>query len=98
MTIAEINIGTYGSTGNIMLSIQKEAAKNSFSVISFYGENVGKTYDSESVIRVGNDFYNNICCKFAHLTGLFGCYSIISTQRLLNEFKKKDVNMKNTVK
>ena len=92
MKIAQINTVNYGSTGKIMLGIQKVASSDSMlEVYSYYG--IGKDVELPNIFRVGSPFFNKISSKLAHVTGLMGLFSPISTIKLVRDFKKKGIQL-----
>ena len=92
MNVAEINTVNYGSTGKIMLGIQKVAKDKDINVFTFYA--LGNcNADDPSSIRVGHPFFNKISSKLAHITGLMGFFSPFSTMKLISQLKKYKIDI-----
>lgn len=92
MNIAEVNTVNYGSTGKIMLGIQRVAKEKGIQIHTYYA--FGKN-DSDNIFsnRIGSVFGNKISSKLAHITGMMGCFSFYSTWKLIREFKKKEIEL-----
>lgn len=89
MNIFEINSVPYGSTGRIMLEIKKTAENCGHIVEGYTGYSYHPIDDiSESNIKVGSKYGKLLHILLARLTGLNGCFSFVSTVRLLKRIKK----------
>lgn len=88
MKILGINACNYGSTGNIMLQLLKksrEAGDDAYVAFPKTKDNL-KTIDYQ--ITIGNQFLRNIHIKAGVITGLDGCFSLLTTMSFLSQVKK----------
>lgn len=89
MKILEINSSNYSSTGNIMTQIAETAREKGHTVITCCPKsrsNLKKPVKNQ--VLIGNILTRNLHIELAKLTGLNGCFSIISTLSFLEEVKK----------
>lgn len=89
MKLVSINSSNFGSTGNIMTNISDLATQNGFEAYIC----VPKSRDNsvkkvKNQIFIGNRFSRNIHLKAAEITGLQGCFSILSTYFFLKKIDK----------
>lgn len=94
MKIVSINSVNFGSTGNIMLEIAKNARKRGhkcYTCCPKSRENGRK--QAEDQIFIGNRVFRNIHIKIAKYTGLHGCFSIIDTLMFIKKIKKINPNL-----
>ena len=91
MIVAQINTVNYGSTGKIMEGIQQVAQKEGHTVYSYFG--LGEKKKGEPAKRVGSKFWNKVNSKLAHVTGLMGFFSVITTLKLINDLKTKKIEL-----
>ena len=86
MRIVSINSVNFGSTGNIMLGIAKEAENAGHETLVCYlksRENERKTVENK--LLIGSRFSRNLHRVLAKWTGFEGCFSLFSTWRFLRK-------------
>jgi len=87
-SIIFINLGNFGSTGKILRGIGELAEKNEY--ISYYVYPGGKNNypKGKQDIVLCSEFTKKINQKLSYITGFNGCFSIITTYRLLHKLDK----------
>ena len=89
LTIVEINSVPFGSTGGIMTSIANEARQAGHRVYVCYPNGrhnpIGRLQDS---IMIGGRFSEDLHILLYRLTGLNGCFSVVSTALFIRKLKK----------
>lgn len=90
MKIVQINGGVFGSTGKIMFGIADCARKYGHEVICAAPVTETNRFvePKDKYIKIGTFFGRCISVFFARITGFEGCFSYISTIRLLYKIKK----------
>ncbi len=94
MTVIEINSCNFGSTGNIALQIAEAARKEGHTVYTACPksrDNLKKT--TKNQIFIGNRISRNIHLILARLTGLNGCFSVLSTLFFIHKLKKLKIDL-----
>lgn len=89
MKVLEINSGNFGSTGNIMLDIAKEANRQGIDVTVAYPKS--RTSDKKKVdkaISTGGIVDHNLHRLFATITGKNGLYSKRATQKFIKKVEE----------
>lgn len=85
--IVGINLGTFGSTGNIMRNILSNAIKHGFMVYASY-PNGKKNFNEESDIIICSELSWKITRKIATITGFNGCFGYFITKNYIRKLKK----------
>lgn len=88
MRIVAINTCDYSSTGNIMLQIAELAREEGMDVTTFSPHKRQVSGNRDHHIYIGNAFDRKIHRVLCKLTGYNGCFSIITTARLIRRLKK----------
>lgn len=83
-----INSGNYGSTGKIMSSISDLALTHGYMTYQAFPENANNLPVEKRDIIISSDLIKKINQKLSVYTGFNGCFSIISTYRLIRKIKK----------
>lgn len=89
MKIISINAWTIGSTGRIMLECAKAARNTGDEVHVFSKAWIGQDY--EGILNhhvIGNYFCNRVHVRLARYSGLHGCFSLLSTLKMLREIDR----------
>ncbi|WP_051411519.1 glycosyltransferase [Ruminococcus flavefaciens] len=86
--IVEVNLGNYGSTGNIMKGISDEAEKKGYVVYQAYPQNAQNLPAQKQDIVICPSWYLKITRSLAMYTGYNGCFSILATLLFLRKVKK----------
>ena len=97
MKIAEINMTHYGSTGNIMFAIAEEAKKRGIE-ISTYSANCFSIRNRRKASDVNHKYFGYYLDQLLHqiigrTVGYNGCFSWISTAKLIRHLKKEGVSV-----
>ena len=93
MRVVQINMVDFGSTGKIMLQIAKVARDQGMEMRTFSTRQQSKRYSPMPTPPEGHQYYgsyvgNNLHYIFARITGKYGCYSHISTWKLIRQLKE----------
>jgi len=99
MKIAMINLGNFGSTGNIMLDLSEQCKINGMeSVVCYPDSLVNRKKKICNSILIGKRIGKNIHRILGRLTGLHGLFSIVDTLlfiKKLDEFKPDIIHLHN---
>lgn len=87
-TLVSINLGNYGSTGNIMREISGLAEKNGYRTIQVYPGTNYNVKRNDSDIVMSPVLLNKVNQKLAYYTGYNGCFAIIETAVLLWKLRR----------
>ncbi|MBU5430216.1 glycosyltransferase [Kineothrix sp. MSJ-39] len=82
--VVQINLGNFGSTGNIAKKIKQVGEESGLNVILAYPDNKNNTTPNKDDIIICSEFVNKINQKMAYYSGLNGCFSWFSTLCLIN--------------
>lgn len=89
MKVLEINSGNFGSTGNIMLDIAKEADRHGIDVTVAYPKSrTSNKKKVEKVINTGGILDHNLHRFVATITGKNGLYSKRATQKFIKQVEE----------
>ena len=93
MRVAEINVVSNGSTGNIMLNIARvldemDEDVKTFSTYTFNTRTKKLVNPPKNHSYFGNYYENFLHTALGQITGLNGCFSHIGTRGLIRELKK----------
>ncbi len=86
MKILQINSCNFGSTGGIMLNIAKTAEDSGHTAYTVFPKsrsNLKK--DVKNSILTGNVFTRNLHLLMSYATGFNGCFSVLSTYKILKK-------------
>lgn len=89
MNIVEINSVNYGSTGTIMLAVADKAKESGHTAVVSYAKrrsNYKKRKNTDLLIGNRLTYYMHVV--MARISGLSGCFSIISTLNFIGKLKK----------
>ena len=86
--LAIINAVPYGSTGKIARGIESVARKNGMETLVVYSWTKGFRKSNDDGVIVTSFLGKLIHMGMAKITGKHGCYSVISTKRLIKRLKK----------
>lgn len=89
MKILQINLGNYGSTGKIMMGVEKSSNNNNTFCMVYPNTKNNVEYSGDKILISGI-----ISRKVNHFlekcTGFQGCFSILKTHTLISNIKKYD--------
>jgi len=88
ISVIEINLGNFGSTGTIMKGISEEAKKNGINVCLAYPGGERNLESAPSDIIICSPFYKKVSRFLASLTGLNGCFALYATIVFLRKVKR----------
>lgn len=91
--IAYINLGNYGSTGKIVDGLSKLAKDCGDTVLRCYPGNILNNSKKENDYVICSYTAKRINHRLSIHTGLPGCFSLISTYRLIQELKRFDADV-----
>ncbi len=88
--IVAINSCNYGSTGNIMLSILQTAETEGMDTLACYpkARRTMPNFKLNKHYYIGGLILRNIGLRLSAITGLYGCFSIIDTIKLIFKLKR----------
>mgnify|MGYP003296998520 FL=1 len=86
--IFSINLGNFGSTGRIVRGIGDSARLRGFETYFAYPEHSLNLPKNDNDICISSDITRRINAKLSFYTGYIGCFSWISTLRLIRKIKK----------
>lgn len=94
LTILQINSLNFGSTGNIMLDIDKKLQEHGHnSLVAYAKSRTNKNKKLDNSILIGGIVERNLHIQLASYTGLNGRFSTFGTKRLLKEIDKVKPNV-----
>lgn len=94
LTILQINSLNFGSTGNIMLSIDKKLQEHGHnSMVAYANSRSNKNKNLDNSILIGGIVERNLHIQLASYTGLNGRFSTFGTKRLLKKIDKIKPNI-----
>lgn len=88
--IAIINVVKDRSTGKIAKNLLDNLSQKGYEVVFFYGR--GDKSDDERFFRIDTPFESYLHAFLARLTGLQGFFSYAATKRMLNQFKRMQID------
>lgn len=89
MKLVEINTCNYGSTGTIMLAIEDKVKKcGDNAVVSYTKRRSNYKKQKNGDLLIGSRFAYFVHIKLAEISGLSGCFSVISTLNFIRKLKK----------
>lgn len=88
MKIAVINSVQYGSTGTIARRIAQQAREQGHEVEVYVPRGRHNRKGAADVTLFGNQFSEDSHIVLSKITGLSGCYSIITTQKLISRIER----------
>jgi len=84
-TLVSINLGNFGSTGNIMRGISKLADEAGYQTYQAYPSNPNNQKPCANDIVLSSYLSYRISRKLSFMTGYNGCFAIVSTLRFLRK-------------
>ncbi len=98
MTIIEINLGNFSSTGNIIKGIQQSARAAGHECRLAFPDTAFNTVTADDDLLIGSRFFGKTIARVELVTGFHGCFSAFATLKLLrklNKIKPTIVNLHN---
>lgn len=92
MNIVSINLGNFGSTGNISKGIGEMASQRHDTFFMYPGNKSNKP-EKQGDILICSDFTRRVSERFAYFTGFRGCTPLLSSARMIKtlEIIKPDI-------
>lgn len=94
-TIVSINLGNFGSTGNIVKGIHATAEKFGYDGISCYPENKQNAVPKQKDVIICRSFTRRVHERIGWMTGYCGCTAILSTWRMLKRIDPAILHLHN---
>lgn len=90
MKIIQVNLGNWGSTGKIMLSLKDVAEQRGHEVFCAFPDSnyLIKNKIKKNDILIGNRVLRKLNLQLAKFTGYMDCFSIVTTKIFLNKLDK----------
>lgn len=89
-SVAILNVSDFGSTGKIAAGLHEYLKEKGYSSCLCYQK--GENHIDRSYLRISSKIDNYIHALLTRLTGKQGCYSILSTWRLIKYLKKMEID------
>jgi len=98
MVIAEINTLNVGSTGRIMMELADELRKEGDIVYTYSAKTFRRRTKNSFPAIKDHYYYGSLLDNFIHkvigeITGFNGCFSIVTTLRLISRFKSQHIDI-----
>lgn len=85
--IVFINLGSFGSTGNIMKTLNKKATEKGFECFNIVPVDDSVDYRMNNIL-LGTKFSRRMSWRMSVATGLDGCFSVFSTIKAIRKLKE----------